>query len=379
MLAMLALPAIAARAVELKNATITEAGGHTVFEADVSAPVSFSVTAQEKPSQVEIDLPRLTFNLPRGAGREVAGSISSWRYGAGDKGKARIVLSTKTPVVISASTLVPPANGKPAHLKIDLVVTTRQGFAETKALETGSITPASPKPAAAKLVIALDPGHGGVDPGASSNTGTREKDVVLAFADALRTALEATSRYTVVMTRQGDKFIKLEDRVQYARDHKADLFIAIHADTLDEAEVRGTTLYTESDKASDAVAEAMAQKENRADILTGMDLGKQSEDVANVLINLAQKESRSQAMLFAKKAVNEIRPVTELTSKPIRSAAFVVLKAPDVPSVLVELGYLSNKADEAMLLSPQWRSKMAAAMTAAIDGYFSPSLSAALK
>ena len=238
--------------------------------------------------------------------------------------------------------------------------------------ETGSIAPVAtdaeqPKP---QFTIAIDPGHGGADPGASSADHVREKDVVLAFGLALKKKLEMTGHYAVVMTRDDDTFIPLPDRAKMAREIKADLFIAIHADKLDDPSVRGTTIYTVSDKASDAVAEALAQKENRADVISGMDLGNQKADVANMLINLAQRESKSQAVMFAKQAVNEIRPVTELTSKPVRSAAFVVLKAPDVPSVLVELGYLSNSVDKTMLLSPKWRGDMADALTRAVEQHF---------
>ena len=240
--------------------------------------------------------------------------------------------------------------------------------------ETGSIAPVAtaaelPKPT---FTIAIDPGHGGADPGASSADHVREKDVVLAFGLALKKKLEMTGHYAVVMTRDDDTFIPLPDRAKMAREIKADLFIAIHADKLDDPSVRGTTIYTVSDKASDAVAEALAQKENRADVISGMDLGNQKADVANMLINLAQRESKSQAVMFAKQAVNEIRPVTELTSKPVRSAAFVVLKAPDVPSVLVELGYLSNSVDKTMLLSPKWRGDMADALTRAVEQHFAP-------
>jgi N-acetylmuramoyl-L-alanine amidase len=242
--------------------------------------------------------------------------------------------------------------------------------------QTGSITPAAQPPAPHKMVIALDPGHGGMDPGASSHDGMKEKEIVLAFALSLKQALLATGRYDVVMTRDDDHFLKLEDRAKIAHDHKADLFIAIHADTLDDASVRGTTLYTVSDKASDAVADALAQKENRADIIAGLDLGKQREEVANALIALTQRESKSQSTIFARKAVAEIKPVTQLTSQPIRSAAFVVLKAPDVPSILMELGYLSNKQDRAMLASEDWRKGMAQAMACAVDHYFEPTLSA---
>jgi len=274
-------------------------------------------------------------------------------------------------------------------MMVDLIETSQEGYADTLARDNGDAPPvetAAVTPAGSglgdvvhKMIIVLDPGHGGQDPGASSRNDTQEKDVVLAYAFALRQSLLDTGHYEVAMTRDGDKFVRLEERVKLARDKKADLFIAIHADTLDDPDVRGTTVYTVSEKGSDAEADALAQKENRADVIAGMDLGKQTDQVANVLINLAQRESKNQAMFFAKKAIKEIKPITEMTSKPIRSAAFVVLKAPDVPSVLVELGYLSNKKDEALLTSPEWLHKMATAMTKSIEAYYTPALSTASK
>jgi N-acetylmuramoyl-L-alanine amidase len=172
------------------------------------------------------------------------------------------------------------------------------------------------------------------------------------------------------MTRADDTFISLKDRVHVAREHAADLFIAIHADMVRGQEARGATIYTLSEKASDAEAGALAQKENRADIIAGIDLGTESEEVTGILIDLVQRESKSHSMFFAKRAVSEMRSVTDFTGKPLRSAGFVVLKAPDVPSVLVELGYLSSRHDEVQLSSPSWRDKVAGAMTSAIDKYF---------
>jgi N-acetylmuramoyl-L-alanine amidase len=374
-LALVCLTIKAATAAEtptLRHVTMSQRDGHTFFEAELTTAVAFSVSATASPNKVTIALPPLKFNLPRGSGRNGAGAIIAYHYGLEAKTASHIVLDTREPVVINASVITPAASGKPAHLTVDLVSAAAPSAAAEKAADqTDSITPAAPAPQR-KFIIAIDPGHGGMDPGALSANGTREKEVVLAFAQSLRSTLERTGRYSVVMTRESDKFIKLENRVQFARDAKADLFIAVHADTLDDDSVRGTTLYTVSDKASDAMAEALAAKENRADIITGMDLGKQTEDVANLLINLAQRESRSQATLFARTAVNALRPVTQLTAKPVRSAAFVVLKAPDVPSVLVELGYLSNREDEKALRAPEWQNRMASAMAKAIDSYFTP-------
>ena len=238
---------------------------------------------------------------------------------------------------------------------------------------TYALTPAPPMPLldpSPKHVIVIDPGHGGIDPGAVSHDGTKEKDVVLAYANTLKQYLEASGRYEVRLTRSSDKFIKLDDRVKYAREHKAELFIAVHADMLDNHAVRGTTVYTVSDQASDFETEALAQKENGADQIAGLNLSKQKQNVANALVTLAQRESQSEALLFAQKTVHEITPLTVLPSNPLRSAAFVVLKAPDVPSVLVELGYLSNIADVGRLNSSQWRNGMAQAMSKAVDSYF---------
>jgi N-acetylmuramoyl-L-alanine amidase len=163
----------------------------------------------------------------------------------------------------------------------------------------------------------------------------------------------------------------LKQRVQIARRSQADLFIAIHADTVRSSRVRGATVYTVSDKASDAEAEELAHQENRADIIAGVDLSAENPDITDILIDLTQRETKNHATFFARKAVKELRPITLMTGKPLRSAGFVVLKAPDVPSILVELGYLSNKSDESLIVSPSWQSKTAAALVKAIDAYFS--------
>ena len=246
-------------------------------------------------------------------------------------------------------------------------------------MATGSITlaPAPPMapPAEAiakKHIIVIDPGHGGIDPGATSHSGIKEKDVVLAFAESLRKDLEDSGRYEVLLTRNADTYVKLDDRVKFARTHEAELFIALHADTLDDRTTRGTTVYTISDKASDAEAERLAQKENNVDSIVGANIPQQNQGVANALMNLAQRESRSEALAFAQKALREVKPVGQLTRNPLRSASFVVLKAPDVPSVLVELGYLSNDADVSLLNSSTWRVEMSEALTKAVDSYFAP-------
>jgi N-acetylmuramoyl-L-alanine amidase len=374
-------------------ATGTRVGGdatRTRFVADISKTVSYSVYVQPDPYRVIIDMPDVRFDLPPGIGRKVRGLVSEYRYGLLEEGKSRIVIDTKGPVLIEKSFLVEPQLGQPARIVVDIVKTTEAAFVKSYSTEQAKIqhdiaelsaAPVSPpKPEkrivlankAGRKIVVLDPGHGGIDPGAMSRTGTKEKDVVLSFASILRHALLATGKYEVAMTRNDDRFISLKNRVAVAREKEADLFVAIHADTVRGRDARGVTIYTLSDKASDAEAEALAKRENRADIIGGLDLEAETEEITDILIDLAQRESKNHAMFFSKKAVAELRPLTLMTGKPLRSAGFVVLKAPDVPSVLLELGFLSSKSDEKLLTSPAWQTKIAKAFAIAIDSYFAP-------
>ena len=198
----------------------------------------------------------------------------------------------------------------------------------------------------------------------------KEKDVVLAFARALRDRLRKTGRYRVVMTRDSDRFLTLRERVRISRAHDAQLFISIHADKFRHRTVRGATVYTLSEKASDREAAELARKENAADIIDGVDLGAGNDEVKGILIDLTMRETKNHSMFFAKKLVREMRQATRMHKRPIRSAGFRVLKAPDVPSVLIELGYVSNARDVRNLSSPRWREKITTAMARAVQRYF---------
>ena len=221
-----------------------------------------------------------------------------------------------------------------------------------------------------KLVIVLDPGHGGIDSGTSGRKGLSEKSVVLAFSKKLKSKLTALGRYKVILTRRDDSFVPLRKRVKIAHENKADLFIAIHADAIKHPLVRGTTLYTLSETASDEEAAELAAKENRADIIGGVNLAGESKEITNILIDLAQRETKNHSVYFAKKAVSQLKRVTRMAKRPLRSAGFVVLKAPDVPSVLLELGYLSNRSDAKLLGNSKWQKKVAGALARSIDHYF---------
>ena len=395
-------------------ARVTGDATRSRFETELDRPVSYSVYVLSDPYRVMIDLPQVSFSYPAGTGSEGQGLITSYRYGDMGGGRSRIVMDVEGPVLIEKSYIVRPEGDEPARIVVDLVKTDEKTFLMTHAAEspvpdevrdlpdlpqgssetTGSVVPLpqpkpgtmADKPLAAEAlppakrngrrVIVIDPGHGGIDPGAIGLHRTREKDVVLAFSLALRDKLKASGKYDVVLTRDTDTFLTLKQRVRVARQKQADLFIAVHADIVRGQSARGATLYTLSEKASDAEAEALAQKENRADIIGGVDLGTENEEVTDILIDLAQRETKNHSRFFAKKAVKHLELVTQMTGKPMRSAGFVVLKAPDVPSVLLELGYLSSRADEKLLKSPKWRADVAVALTKAIDTYFSTEIAA---
>jgi N-acetylmuramoyl-L-alanine amidase len=232
------------------------------------------------------------------------------------------------------------------------------------------VAPIRPAPLPARRkVIAIDPGHGGVDPGTIGINGVLEKEVTLDIAKRLRRLIEATGRYQVVLTREDDVFVSLRDRMETGRRAEAALFISIHADSLGDSRFRGASVYTLSDDASDAEAARLARKENRADVIAGTDLSSHDQTVASILIDLAQRNTNNKSIEFADVLTGELADVTALVRNTRRFAGFVVLKSPDVPSVLLELGYLSNPTDAANLARPEYRDKLARATVRAIDRY----------
>lgn len=235
--------------------------------------------------------------------------------------------------------------------------------------------PAAPPPVVRadrgkKRLIVIDPGHGGQDPGAPGANGTHEKEITLAVAKELGRQLE-NAGYRVHLTRSSDIFIKLQDRVAIARAKEADLFISLHADSIDKPGVSGASIYTLSNKASDAQTAKLAARENRADLIAGVDLSHEDKQVANILIDLAMRDTMNQSKFFANTVVKQAqRSGIDLLEKPHRFAGFAVLKAPDIPSVLIEMGFMSNKHEVSRLTNAAYREKLAGAIVAGVDGYF---------
>lgn len=352
---------------------------------DLSAGLQATVFPLADPDRVVIDLPEIRFDLPNGTGEEGRGLITTWRYGLFAPGKSRIVIDTTGPVAIDRSFVLPAADGQPARLVIDLVPTTAAAFAAKVAEARAARATPAPEGVAPgetavdrtrrlRPLIVLDPGHGGLDTGAIASDGREEKTITLPFAQLLAQKLAETGKFEVKLTREDDTFLPLDRRVEIARELAADLFISIHTDSAPQAYVRGATVYTVSDRASDAEAAATAALENKSDIIAGVDLPNASDEVADILLDLARRETRNFSRQISNALVTEMKTTTKLNANPQRAAGFRVLRAHDVPSVLVELGYLTNKDDEARLEDAAWREKTAKAMVAAIEAFFAPRL-----
>jgi N-acetylmuramoyl-L-alanine amidase len=369
---------------------------------ELSRDVTFHYVTLDDPPRLAIDLPEVAWLVPESEGMRQIG-INGYRFGTFRPGVSRLVvdvaqrfavhrvfelpgvpdghrivfdlaLGEQTPRLTLAGTDPAGAAGA-VNGEVNGAV---NGVASTEAVapeqEVAMITPFKlPLKKPRQRVIVIDPGHGGVDPGAVGVSGVYEKDVVMAMARELRRQLEASGRYKVVMTRERDQIVRLRDRIQIARQNEGELFLSLHADSLvRNSAIDGALVYTLSEKASTREAARLAAKENRADILAGVDLSNQEDVVTAILIDLAQRDTNNKSMRFADILMGQLAPVTTLTRGRPAQAGFVVLKSPDMPSVLIELGYLSNREDERRLTDPHHLAKLAKALVTAIDRYFAP-------
>jgi N-acetylmuramoyl-L-alanine amidase len=369
----------------------------TRFILDLDKTIPFHAFALADPYRVVVDIPQVNFTLPVGTGSAGRGLIKAFRYGLVMPGGSRIVFDLTGPAKVAKSYVLDAANGQPPRLVLEFEEVDRTTFvqslaaanrpelkpaisdsADAAAPSTVPAEPAKPAMADPRPLIVIDPGHGGIDNGTQAS-GESEKNLVLGFALTLRDRIEKSSKYRVVMTRTDDTFIPLDDRVKIARNQSAALFVSIHADALPkhEGDAEGATIYTLSDKASDKEAERLAETENRADAIGGVNLTQEPTEVADILIDLAQRETRTFSNRFAHLLAGEMKNSARMYKHPLKSAGFRVLKAPDVPSVLVELGYVSNKGDLEHLVSENWRSKTVGSMAQAIDTFFAKRLATA--
>ena len=352
----------------------------TRFVLDLSEKVKPRIFTLSEPYRVVVDLPAATFKIPRENGEDGRGLVKGYRYGLFRPGNSRLVIDMAGPGKVAKVFSLAPGDGKGHRLVIDLEPVSHDLFLASAGWPKDGSAPSrgesvplrkpSSEPKREKYVIAIDAGHGGIDPGAIGRSGLQEKSITLSVASKLKKQLQATGNYDVIMVREGDIFHSLRDRVTIARKAKADLFISLHADTIKNRSVRGAAVYTLSDTASDKEAGELASKENRADIIAGVDTSDVSTDVSMILIELSMREAKNRSAHFAQVLMPELGKETKLLRNTHRFAGFRVLKAPDVPSVLIELGYMSNAQDEKNLRSKDWQRRVAGSIGRGIDAYF---------
>ncbi|MFU0503121.1 N-acetylmuramoyl-L-alanine amidase [Pseudaminobacter sp. NGMCC 1.201702] len=338
------------------------------------------------PHRLVIDLGQTKFTLDAKE-LKARGLVTNVRYGQLDEETSRLILTSKGPFTIEKLDVLQNEDTPGYRLVIDMAAASERQFEEALGIQaqtTGSTetTPTTDRlgkaaaPHNKRFTVVIDPGHGGIDGGAEGLNGTVEKSITLAFALELRAKLAQSGPYNVYMTRERDQFLRLDERVRIAREHEADLFISIHADTIRLKGIRGATVYTLSDRASDAEAQALADRENLSDQLAGIEIEEEKQEVADILVDLIRRETHGFSMSFARSLIGELESTVGLINNPHRFAGFRVLKAPDVPSVLVELGYLSNPEDEEQLRDPDWRGKAADSIANAVAAFAAAKMAA---
>lgn len=380
---IVAFPAAGATRPAATSVRIAEAGGATEIVISFTGAPRYRVFTLVGPDRVVVDLDEVEFHLSQ-ADRTGDGPVKALRFGLFQPGTSRMVLDMTGPYAIQMAAvaareggqselvlrLVPVSPGEAAGQSGRVAASTLVQTASLVSTPLPALKPKALNAPPPRIVVAVDAGHGGADPGALGVSGTQEKQVTLSFAREIKTQLERGGRFKVVLTRDRDRFMRLRDRIALARQAGAQLFISLHADSHPDATFRGASVYTLSEEASDSEAAALAAKENKTDLIAGIDLSRENEVVTNILIDLAQRETKNLSAQFAAILVRELGAQSRLIRNTHRFAGFAVLKAPDVASVLVEIGYLSNRVDEKQLLSASYRTKLSQAVARAVHGYF---------
>jgi N-acetylmuramoyl-L-alanine amidase len=390
----LLLAVIPARAQEAGQTAAMVTGGRIAGDAnstrvffDLDRKVEFSTFYMARPDRIVIDAPPLLFRFAEADALSPRGLVSFRQYGAITKERSRIVLSLAHPAKVGAMTLEEIEPGGKFRLVLDLKRIAREEFDATLekqrelvgtsgAVVTKGDRVRKPQPAKqeGRFTVVIDPGHGGIDSGAVGKNGTEEKNLTLALARLVKAEVAAAGPYDVLLTRDEDVFMSLRDRVSFFRRNGADLVISIHADSLRLAQFRGASIYTLSETASDRIAHELAESENMADIVGGVDASPEDDEIPGILAEFTSRETDRFSLTFSSALVTELGKGIQLVKNPQRHASFAVLKAPEVPGVLLELGYLSNEEDEKLLLDPQWQRTTASLVARAVHNFFLPRL-----
>lgn len=377
-------PQEAAMPLLVYGARIAGDGARTRLVIDFDRKPEFSVHYVDNPVRIIIDLPLTSFGL-NPDDLKVRGLFTDIRYGTMGASSSRLVLTASKPVSLASAKVQQDENGKGYRLVLDAALAKKEDFSALLGQQKWNGTTATvaqkkdrigeAAPAAGTFVVAVDAGHGGIDTGAiGAVTKTQEKHVTLAFAKELVEALNKESGVKAFLTRDKDEFLSLPQRVQLARQQGTNLFISLHADTLRQKDVRGATVYTISDRASDSLAADLAERENLSDEIAGVVLENEPAEVTDILIDLTRRETQIFSINLARAVVGAFEGQIQLINNPHRHAGFRVLQAPDVPSILLELGFMSNKEDEKLLLDPDWRKKVSGLIANAVRNYRAPEL-----
>lgn len=356
-------------------AALSGEGGRTALTLTLSGPVAASAFVLDRPERAVVEMPDVNCQVAPGPGLR-GGLVAGFRCGRSGPGRTRLVLDLAGPASVSQPVVSAGPIAGTWLLRVDLARTDGPAFRRAAAVgsgdmvtTTGSIAPIRERPDT-RPIVALDAGHGGDDPGARSAAGLQEKDLTLAFTRDLRDRLVRSGRYRVALTRDEDVFVALDERVRRAREAGAALFLSVHADSISRPSIRGATIYTGAERATDADAAKLADRENEADAAGGIAGPGEPEEVAGILHELTQRETRGFSRRLAGHLHDRLAPVTRFTSEPHREAGFRVLRAPDIPAALLELGYLSNARDTELMFSEPWRKRSAEAVSDAIDRFF---------
>ena len=383
---------------------------------DLSATTGYAVVSLDGPDRIAVDIK--ASDVPTLAPQVVGstGLVATFAMSMADDGRARVELTLNGPAVVQQAVLLDPVGDQPARLLVDLIPTTELDFkarvaadlanaiagtlpgasSSEVAAEVSSAAPTSseppppvssseqpvaeappaPLPAGSRPLVVIDPGHGGIDNGATAPSGIHEKDITLAFALQLRDLLVKSGQFDVALTRDDDTYLTLNERVNLARQNRADLFISLHADTFQQEDIHGASIYTLDEKATDILDKVLADGENRADIVAGYVKPDTKPAAVDLLVDLMRRQARQQAYAAAQDIVKAMQPSVALRRFPVRQADFFVLQSPDIPSMLIELGFMSNPADITNLESQDWRDRVVQAIGDGVGDYFKEQRSA---
>ncbi|ODT75216.1 MAG: hypothetical protein ABS76_34860 [Pelagibacterium sp. SCN 64-44] len=363
------------------DARITATPERARLVIDLAAKTEFAFVSLDGPDRLAVDVRAGTFSVPEAEGVPAGeGVVSSYVIEQASADRVRTTLMLSAPAQVQQAYVLDPFEGQPARLVVDIIPATAEEFAANVerdraasaniASSVGTPAGGSELPIAMKPLVVIDPGHGGIDSGAEAAGGVKEKDIVLAFSLRLQELLVESGRFDVALTRETDTYLRLEERVALARANKADIFISIHADSFQQPEIRGASVYTRDENATDVLDKVLADTENRSDVIAGFAMPQMAPEVVDILLDLMRREMRVQSYRAAQAIVHQLEPSVALRRFPVRQADFFVLQAPDVPSVLVELGFLSNASDIANLMQSDWRDRTAEAIARGISTYF---------